>query len=64
MSERVIQSYIEDERQRCALLANALSREPELLMFCITSPYSLAEIDDARTRFAELHGADDFEDLM
>jgi hypothetical protein len=63
-AERVIQSYIEEERTRCAALVAALIGEPDFLLYCINAPVYPDEIGDQRKRFAELPDKDNFEDLM
>ena len=61
---RVIQDYIEEERERCATLVELLPGEAEFLLYCIRAPVYPNEIDEQRKRFSEYQDPDNFEDLM
>jgi hypothetical protein len=71
--DRTIQSYIDDERDRCAKLIELLADEPGYLMYCIRTPVHPDEIDGHhRSRYVELQPVpdeidpvpDDLADLM
>lgn len=62
--DRTIQSYINEERERCAALVKLLLNEEKFLLYCISAPVYPNEIDDQRKRFEELQPIDDLEDLM
>lgn len=66
--DRTIQSYIDQERERCVALVEALIDEPDFLRYCLTAPVYPKEIDEQRKRFIELtpqvEQSDDIDSLM
>lgn len=55
MIDRTIQTYINEERDRCAGLVEKLADDPDFLLYCINSSiYSTDDLAAHRQRFAEL----------
>lgn len=67
MTDKLIQDYIEMERERCAQLCEALPSQKDhgFLIYCIRAPVMLKEVADFRQRYADTpKPSDDIEDLM
>jgi hypothetical protein len=66
MTNKLIMDYIEEERERCAVLAAKLARGPDrdFLIHCINYAVQLSEIEERRKRFIEMTVIEDIEDLM
>lgn len=64
MTDKLIMDYVEQERERCAQLCEAIE-DSKFLAYCIRTPVMPNEIEHWRKRFDELSTTDDdIEDLM
>lgn len=66
MPDKFTYDYVQEERERCAQLCEALQETCDrgFLAYCIRAPVMPNEIDHWRQRYAETSPVDDVEDLM